>query len=174
MQNSFMLWPTWYNDILQYKYVLITYIFFNKFKHWISHSLFNENKWQVLYIIVIYKPPQINALLFISILENIITKIPTRRPTIIIKDFNINMLTNIIESITLQNYMNTHGFHITFIQNTTQHLIIHKSTIYGLMPQLNNVILDQHKLIGHIITLYTLHSNYLTIFLNLLYHLLMN
>ncbi len=42
------------------------------------------------------------------------------------------------------------------------------------MPQLNNVILDQHKLIGHIITLHTLHSNYLTIFLNLLYHPLMN
>jgi hypothetical protein len=29
------------------------------------------------------------------------------------------MLTNTIESITLQNYMNTHDFHITFIQSTT-------------------------------------------------------
>jgi hypothetical protein len=29
------------------------------------------------------------------------------------------MLTNTIESITLQNYMNTHDFHIIFIQNTT-------------------------------------------------------
>jgi hypothetical protein len=45
---------------------------------------------------------------FISILENIVTKIPTNCPTIIIKDFNINMLTNTIESITLQNYMKTH------------------------------------------------------------------
>jgi hypothetical protein len=31
----------------------------------------------------------------------------------------MNMLTNTIESITLQNYMNTHGFHITFIESTT-------------------------------------------------------
>jgi hypothetical protein len=82
-------------------------------------SLSNENTRQALYIIVIYKPPQMNAIFFISILENIITKIPTRCPSIIIKDFNINMLTNTIESITLQNYMNTHGFHITFIENTT-------------------------------------------------------
>jgi hypothetical protein len=61
--------------------------------------------------------------------------------------------------------MNTHGFHITFIENTTPN---NKqiNDIYGLMPQLNNSILDQHKLIGQIITLYTLHSNYLTIFLN--------
>jgi hypothetical protein len=60
-----------------------------------------------------------NAIFFISILENIFTKIPTNCPTIIIKDFNNNILTNTIESITLQNYMNTHGFHITFIESTT-------------------------------------------------------
>jgi len=35
------------------------------------------------------------------------------------RNFNINMLTNTIESITLKNYMKTHGFHITFIKNTT-------------------------------------------------------
>jgi hypothetical protein len=29
------------------------------------------------------------------------------------------MLTNTIKSITLQNYMNIHGFRITFIKNTT-------------------------------------------------------
>ncbi len=60
-----------------------------------------------------------NAKFFISILEDIITKIPTRCPTIIIRYFNINILTNKIESITLQNYMSTHGFHITFIENKT-------------------------------------------------------
>jgi hypothetical protein len=58
--------------------------------------------------------------------------------------------------------MNTHNFHITFIKSTrlnnTQ--IDH---IYGLMPRHVNVILDQHKFIEHIITLYTLHSNYLTL-----------
>ncbi len=56
---------------------------------------------------------------FIFILENTITKIRTNYPTIIIGDFNINMFTNTIESITLQNYMNTHNFHITFIQSIT-------------------------------------------------------
>jgi hypothetical protein len=84
-----------------------------------SLFFFNENTQQALYIIAIYKPPQMNAIFFISILENIITKIPTNFPTIIIGDFNINMLTNKIESITLQKYMNTHGFHITFIASTT-------------------------------------------------------
>jgi hypothetical protein len=82
-------------------------------------ALFNENTQQTLYIIAIYKPPQMKATFFISILENIVTKIPTNCPTIIIRDFNINILTNTIESITLQNYMNTHGFHITFIEITT-------------------------------------------------------
>jgi len=60
-----------------------------------------------------------NAIFFISILENIFTKIPTNCPTIIIRDFNNNILTNTIESITLQNYMNTHGFHITFRESIT-------------------------------------------------------
>jgi len=61
--------------------------------------------------------------------------------------------------------MNTHGFHITSIESTTPNST-QINRIYGLMPQLNNFIVDQHKLIGQIITLYTLHSNYLTIFLN--------
>jgi hypothetical protein len=71
------------------------------------------------FIHVIYKPPQMNAICFIPILKNIVTKIPTNCPTIIIDDFNINMLMNTIESITLQNNMNSHDFHITFIQSTT-------------------------------------------------------
>ncbi len=52
-------------------------------------------------------------------LENIITKIPTNYPTNNNWNFNINMLTNTIESIILENYMKTHGFHITFIKSTT-------------------------------------------------------
>jgi hypothetical protein len=65
------------------------------------------------------KPSQMNTNFFICILENIVIKIPTNCRTIIIGHFNINILTNTIESTTLQNYMNTHGFHITFIDNTT-------------------------------------------------------
>jgi hypothetical protein len=49
------------------------------------------------------------------------------------------MLAYTTKSITLQNSMNTHNFYIMFMESTW-HLIIHKSTIYGLMPQHNNVI----------------------------------
>jgi hypothetical protein len=38
---------------------------------------FFENTRQALHIIAIYKPPQMNTIFFISILENIVTKIPT-------------------------------------------------------------------------------------------------
>ncbi len=63
-----------------------------------------------------------NTKFFISILENIVTKILTNCPTIITCDFSINMLSNIIESITLQNYVNNHNFHITYYitPNNTQ------------------------------------------------------
>ncbi len=81
-------------------------------------GFFNENT-QALYIIAIYKPPQMSTIFFISILEVIVTISPTNCPTIIIGDFNINMLTNTIESITLQTYMNTHNFHIISIESIT-------------------------------------------------------
>jgi hypothetical protein len=68
--------------------------------------------------------------------------------------------------------MNMHNFHITSTKRKTPKK--HKLTIYRLMLQHNNVILDQHKLIEQIITLFTLHSNYLTIFISLLYQALMN
>ncbi len=81
-------------------------------------SLFNENTQKVIYIIVIYKLLQMNTKNFISIFKNIITKILTNCPTIIIGDFNINMLAYRTESITLKK-KNTSNFHITFIENTT-------------------------------------------------------
>jgi hypothetical protein len=81
-------------------------------------DFFNKNKQQALFIIAIYQPSQIlNITFFISILKNIVTKIPTNCPTKIIGDFNINMLAY-TKSITLQNSMNTHNFHITFIKST--------------------------------------------------------
>jgi len=52
-------------------------------------GFFNENT-QALYIIAIYKPPQMSTIFFIS-----------------------------IESITLQTYMNTHNFHIISIESIT-------------------------------------------------------
>jgi hypothetical protein len=80
-------------------------------------DVFNKNRQQALFIIAIYKPPQIlNTFFFISILKNIVTKIPTNCPTIIIRDFNINMLAYTTKSITYS--MNTHNFCITFIEST--------------------------------------------------------
>ncbi len=58
---------------------------------------FNEITQHAFHIIATYKPPQMNTNFFFSILENIVTKIPTNSPTIIIGNFNINMLTNTIE-----------------------------------------------------------------------------
>jgi hypothetical protein len=80
-------------------------------------DFFNKIRQQALFMIAIYKSPQIlNTNFFIF--KNIVTKIPTNCPTIIIRDFNINMLAYTTKSITLQNSMNTHNFHITFIEST--------------------------------------------------------
>jgi len=114
-----MLWPTWHNYTILYKYVFIPYIFKKNSGVEFLIVFFNENPQQTLYIIAIYKPPQMNVNFFIYILENIVMKILTNCPTIIIEDFNINLFTNTIESSTLKNYMNTHNFHITLIESMT-------------------------------------------------------
>ncbi len=57
---------------------------------------------------------------FISILETILAKIPIDCPTIMIRDFNVNMLTNMSQSMTLQNIMNGYGFkNFLFSEATT-------------------------------------------------------
>jgi hypothetical protein len=62
--------------------------------------------------------------------------------------------------------MNSHIFILHLME--AQHLIKHKLTIYGLTRKRTNVMLDQIKLIVQIITLFTLHSNYM--FLNYANH----
>jgi hypothetical protein len=64
--------------------------------------------------------------------------------------------------------MNTHIFILHLVK--AQHLIKHKLTIYGLPHQHTNVMMDHNKLIGQIIILFTLHSNYVTMFLNYANH----
>jgi hypothetical protein len=44
---------------------------------------------------------------------------PTNSPSILIKKFNMDMLTNKFQSITLQNYMNKKEFKIFFLKNKT-------------------------------------------------------
>jgi hypothetical protein len=108
------------NDIIWYKYVFITYIFKNKFSRFIFQCFFQwKHMTNFIHNCNLQTTTNKCNFFFIFILESIVTKIPTNYPTIIIGDFNISMLTNTIESITLQNYMNTHNFHITFIQSIT-------------------------------------------------------
>jgi len=47
---------------------------------------------------------------FISILETILAKIPIDCPIVVVGDFNVNMLTNTSQSMTLKNIMNGCGF----------------------------------------------------------------
>jgi hypothetical protein len=56
---------------------------------------------------------------FNSILKNIVQKMPSHFPTIIIGDFNVNILTKTNQSSTLQAFMNRYNFKFTFIKNTT-------------------------------------------------------
>jgi hypothetical protein len=114
-----MLWPMWHNDIIWHKYVLITYIFKNKFRCW-NFLLFFQWKHTTSFIHNCNLQTTTNEHKFFHFhFKKHTYKILTNYPTIIIKDFNINMLTNIIESIILKTYMNTDNFHITFIKNTT-------------------------------------------------------
>jgi hypothetical protein len=53
-------------------------------------ALFSDNKREALYIIAIYKPLKMQVLHFNSTLENIIQKMPSHCPIVIIGDFNIN------------------------------------------------------------------------------------
>ncbi len=52
-------------------------------------TLFNDNTWEALYIITIYKPPKMQVSHFNSILKNIVQKKPSHCPIVIIGDFNI-------------------------------------------------------------------------------------
>jgi len=56
---------------------------------------------------------------FNSILKNIVQKMPSHCPTIIIEDFNVKFLTKTNQSSTLQTFMNKHNLKFTFIKNTT-------------------------------------------------------
>jgi hypothetical protein len=82
-------------------------------------ALFNDNTRKTLYIIAIYKPPKMQVSHFNSILENIIQKLPSHCPIIIIGDFNMNFLTKTNQSSTLQAFMNKYNFKLIFIESIT-------------------------------------------------------
>jgi hypothetical protein len=82
--------------------------------------------------------------------------IPTNFRTIIIGDFNVNMLIQTFESTTLQTFMEQYHVKLIFWNPLPYMTII--LIICGLMHQDNHLVLDQLlKHIGLIIGLYILH-----------------
>ncbi len=75
---------------------------------------FNKNTRENLYIIVVYKPPKMKILYSNSILETILKDMPKDYPTILVGDFNINMLKytsiNNISKLYVQIQIETHFF----------------------------------------------------------------
>jgi hypothetical protein len=55
-------------------------------------ATFNENTWEVIHVIVIYKLLKMQVFYFIFIFKNIFQNLPTNCPIIIIRDFNLYML----------------------------------------------------------------------------------
>jgi subtilase family serine protease len=103
------------------------------------------------------------TLSFLSILNAILLNVFLNCPTIIISDFNINMLSTTIQLKSLQDIWKNI---ISILHLPKLHLFVtHKLTVYGQMHHKNNVILNQHMFIGHIVNLHILHSNYQIMFL---------
>jgi hypothetical protein len=63
--------------------------------------------------------PKIQAPYFVFIFKTIFQKVPMDCPTITIRDFNINMLTNTLQSTKLQNFMDKYGLQLVFFETTT-------------------------------------------------------
>jgi hypothetical protein len=78
-------------------------------------TLFNNNTHDALYIIIVYKPPKMQLSHFNYVLETFIHKRPSNCPTVIIGD----LLTNTIQSTTLQAFMKKYNFKLTFSKSIT-------------------------------------------------------
>jgi hypothetical protein len=68
-------------------------------------TFFNNNTHDALYVIVIHKPPKKQLSYFNYMYETFIYKMPSNCPIVTIEDGNINLLTNTIQSTTLQTFM---------------------------------------------------------------------
>jgi hypothetical protein len=81
-------------------------------------AFFSDNTWKALYIIAVYKPPEMQVSHFNYILKKIIQKLPSHCLTIIIGDFNVNFLPKTNQLSTLQAFMNKYIFKLIFIEST--------------------------------------------------------
>jgi hypothetical protein len=80
---------------------------------------FNKNICQAIHIITIYKPPTLSIHHFINFLQTNLYKIQENCPTIVIGDFNINMIMKMFESLALQNLMSQYNFKLYFSKPIT-------------------------------------------------------
>jgi hypothetical protein len=101
-------------------------------------TLLNHNTREALYLIAVYKPPKMHINNFCCILETIIKQMPQNIPTIIIGDFNVNILIETCQSTTLHNFMNTKNFNLLFSQYTT----INKNTNRPHMDKCTNTTMS--------------------------------
>ncbi len=82
-------------------------------------AFFNDNTWETLYLIAIYMPPKMQVNYFCCILKTIIKQMPQNVSTIIIEDFNVDILTETYQSMILRNFMNIQKFKVLFSECTT-------------------------------------------------------
>jgi hypothetical protein len=82
-------------------------------------AFFNDNTRETLYLITIYMPPKMQVNYFCCILETIIKQMPQNVSTIIIEDFNVDILTKTCQSMILCNFMNIQKFKVLFFKYTT-------------------------------------------------------
>jgi hypothetical protein len=87
-------------------FILIKYNINNNVDAKFIFASFNQNTWKVIHVIAILKPLKMQLFYFILILETILENIPIDCPTVVIGDFNVDMLTSISWSKKLQNIMN--------------------------------------------------------------------
>lgn len=67
-------------------------------------ATFNQNTWEVMHVITIYKPLKMHVSYLISILETILKNNSHWLSNVMIGDFNVNMLTSTSQPMTLQNH----------------------------------------------------------------------
>jgi hypothetical protein len=55
------------------------------------YASFNINTCQAVHIIVVYKPPSLSLTIFLSTLQELISKSPTICPIVVLGDFNVDV-----------------------------------------------------------------------------------
>jgi hypothetical protein len=107
----------WYFTIEMVSFVNKTSIVDSNVKFIVA--TFHENTWKTIHLITIYSLPKMQVPNFISILKTILQKKSMDCPTIIIEDFNIDMATNTLQWMELQNLMYKYLFTTCFLLSPT-------------------------------------------------------